>query len=365
LKILSITAIAGVTFPLHYDMKGEIYTGTLDLIVTHYKEPWELGKPFFDVLALQRNIRFEDVGVILVNDGEENELPSWCFDGYPFEIHQMSIKHGGVSRARNAGLDASTADWVMFCDFDDSFSSLFGLHLIFAAMQEDSCDTLWSAFTEETVDSEGVIHLAAHERDFVFVHGKAHRRQFLVDNNIRFHDKLTIHEDAFFNVLVQKIAGEDRIAAIKTPIYVWKWNKNSVVRKDESEDFVLDTYDHLMRQKIALTEEFIKRERAEDMMELVVKTVVDVYYDCQNPNWRLPKNKEKLYKVENWFAAYLKRYANIYTQADAHVIAGMAKAIRDDRLKQGRFLMEFETIGDWLKHIMDTSKPIPLQWQNV
>lgn len=345
--------------------KGEIDTGSLDLIVTHYHEPWELGKPMFDVLALQRNIDFNDVGVILVNDGEENALPAECFEGYPFEIHQISIPHGGVSKARNAGLDASVADWVMFCDFDDSFSSLFGLHLIFAAMQEDSCDTLWSCFTEEALGDDGVMHLVAHERDYVFVHGKAHRRKFLVDNNIRFHDKLTIHEDAFFNVLAQKLAGEDRIASIKTPIYVWKWNANSVVRKDNSDDYVFDTYDHLMRQKIALTEEFIRRERTEDAMELIIKTVVDVYYDCQNPNWRLPKNKDRLHKVENWFAAYLKRYASFYVKADTKVIAGMAKMVRDDRMKQGRFLMEFETIGDWLKHIMETAKPIPKEWQNV
>ena len=346
-------------------MKGEIYTGSLDIIITHYKEPWELGKPAFDMLALQRNINFDDVSVILVNDGEENALPDFCFNGYPFAINQLSIPKGGISRARNAGLDASTADWVMFCDFDDSFSSIYGLNLIFAAMQDGSCDTLWSAFTEETMGDDGVIHLVAHERDFVFVHGKAHRRQFLLDNNIRFHDKLTIHEDAFFNVLVQRLAGDDRIAAIKTPIYVWKWNKNSVVRRDNSDDYVLDTYDHLMRQRIALTEEFIKRKMDDDVLQTVVKTVVDVYYDCQNPNWRLPKNKDKLHKAENWFAAYLKRYANIYTKADVRIIAGMAKATRDDRMKQGKFLMEFEVIKDWLTHIMETAKPIKKEWQDV
>ena len=319
----------------------------------------------FDMLALQRNIRFDDLGVILVNDGEENELPAECFDGYPFEIHQMSIPKGGVSKARNAGLDASTADWVMFCDFDDSFSSLFGLHLVFAAIQEDSCDTLWSAFTEETLGDDGVMHLVAHERDFVFVHGKAHRRQFLIDNNLRFHPKLTIHEDAFFNVLVQMLAGENRIAAIKTPIYVWKWNGNSVVRKDKSDDYVFDTFDHLMRQKIAITEELINRGRAEDALNSVIKTVVEAYYDCQNPNWRLPKNKERLHKAENWFAAYLKRYASIYMKVDARAVALMANMIRAEKFKKGEFLMEFETIKDWLSHIMETAKPIPREWQDV
>ena len=335
------------------------------MIVTHYKEPWEVGKRLFDMIAMQRNIRFQDVGVILVNDGEENELPSECFEGYPYEIHQLSIPHGGVSRARNAGLDASTADYVMFCDFDDSFSSVFGLHLIFAAMQEDKYDYIWSNFTEETMDDDGVIHLVAHGRDFVFVHGKVMRRQFLVDNSLRFHPKLTIHEDAFLNLIAQEVAEPERIGSINTPFYVWQWNDRSVVRKDRSDDYVLDTYDHLIRQKIAITEDLIRRGMGEKVIGAVVKTVVDCYYDCQNPNWRLPKNKERLHKVQNWFAAYLKRYANYYTQADVRMISSVARICREQAMRENKFLMEFETISDWLKNIMDKAKPVPREWQDV
>ena len=83
--------------------KGEIYTGSLDLIVTHYKEPWSVGRKFFEMLAMQRNVNFDDVSVILVNDGEENCLDSGLFMDYPFEVCQMSIQKGGVSKARNAG----------------------------------------------------------------------------------------------------------------------------------------------------------------------------------------------------------------------------------------------------------------------
>lgn len=335
------------------------------MIVTHYKEPWSVGKRLFDMIALQRNIRFDDVGVILVNDGEENELPSECFEGYPYEIHQLSIPHGGVSRARNAGLDASTADYVMFCDFDDSFSSVFGLQLIFSAIQEDKYDYIWSNFTEETMGEDGVIQLVPHGRDFVFVHGKILRRQFMIDNELRFHPKLTIHEDAFLNVIAQEIADNERIGSIKTPYYIWQWNGDSVVRKDKSEDYVFDTYEHLIRQKIAITEEFIRRKMDVNVIEVVVKTVVDCYYDCQNPNWRLPKNKDKLHKVQNWFAAYLKRYANYYTQADMKIISSIAQICRDHAIKEGHFFMEFETISDWLKNIMEKAKPVPREWQDV
>ena len=339
--------------------------GSLDLIITHYKEPWNVGKKQFAMLAMQEMVNFDDVGVILVNDGEENELPKEYFDGLPFSVCQISIPHGGVSKARNAGLDASNADWVMFCDFDDCFQSVFGLHMIFCAMAEDKYDTLWSCFTEETRTQKGELVLVPHGRDYVFVHGKAHRRQFLVDNNLRFHDKLTIHEDAYFNTMVQAIAKEDRIASINTPIYLWRWNSDSVVRRDDTDDYVLDTYDHLIRQKIAITEDLIKRGMAKEVLTIVAKTVIDVYYDCQQSTWRIQQNRKKVQKAENWFAAYLKRYAEFYMKVDIKTVAGLAKACRDHQVAKGAFFMEAETLKEFLERIMRDAKPIPKWDQNV
>lgn len=339
--------------------------GTLGIIITHYREKWEVGKMLFDSIAMQRMINFDDINVILVNDGEENELPKECFENYPYEVYQISIPHGGVSKARNAGLDASDDDWVMFCDFDDCFSSIFGLYLLFCGIKEDKYDVIWSHFTEETKDDKGNIVLVDHDLSWVFIHGKIFRRQYLLENDIRFHPKLTIHEDAFFIIIAQSMCGEGRIGSIRTPFYLWKWNDDSVVRKDCAEDYILLTYDHLMRQRIALTEEFIKRGQMEHAMNAIVKTVIDTYYDCQKSTWRVPANKELLHKAENWFAAYLKRYANYYTQANIKLIAGMAKSSRENAVKSGTFIMEAETLKDWLQHIMDTAKPIPVWEQNV
>ena len=75
------------------------------------------------MLALQRNIDFSDIGVILVSDGEESRLPDELFTDYPYDVKNLTIKHRGVSGARNAGMDASDAEWVMICDFDDTFLS--------------------------------------------------------------------------------------------------------------------------------------------------------------------------------------------------------------------------------------------------
>lgn len=338
---------------------------TLDIIVTHYKEPLSTGIPLLRSIAMQELVNFDDIRVIIVNDGEENELCATDLTGYPYWIEQMSIPKGGVSKARNAGLDASDADWVMFCDFDDCFSNIFGLYMIFCAMHEGKYDTLVSTFIEETQDAKGNLVLVPHEHDYVFIHGKAHRRMYLLDNNIRFHEKLTIHEDVFFNMLAQKVTEKERIAEVKTPIYCWRWNTNSVVRRDNDDDYILSTYDHLMRQRIALTEEFLKRGMNEMAMTTIVKTVVDSYYDCQQHTWRVPEKKDKVRKAENWFAAYLKRYAELYMKADKKVIAGMMRSCRDNTMAKGTFLMESETMHDWLKHIIDTAKPIPKWEQNV
>ena len=316
------------------------------------------------MLALQRDISFDDVSVILVNDGEENELPAECFDGYPYEVHQMSIPHGGVSKARNAGLDASNADWVMFCDFDDMFQSAFGLYLIFCGMAEDKWDLLRCAFTEETKDDDGVIHLVSHEDDTVFVHGKVMRRQFLLDNELRFHDKLTIHEDGYFNVMVYSLAKE-RMTKINTSVYLWAWNDQSIVRKDRAEDYVLDTYDHLMKQRIALTDEFIRRQMPEETLLTVIKTVCDSYYDFQQHNWRLPRNKARMERAERWFCAYLKRFAKFYATANVKQISEVAAISRARCLMQKTMLMESETLKEWLEHIMNDVRPIPMDEQGV
>lgn len=63
-------------------------------------------------------------------------------------------------------------------------------------------DSMVSVFIEESRNPETkeVVYIN-HDMDSTFVHGKLHRRQYLIDKQIRFNDKLTIHEDSYFNIL--------------------------------------------------------------------------------------------------------------------------------------------------------------------
>ena len=237
------------------------------------------------MVGLQRNVDFKDVGVILVNDGEESRLPDELFKDYPYRVDNITIPHGGVSRARNAGLDASKADWVMVCDFDDQICSTLGLQLLFSAIEEDNKDMYWSHFLEEvTINDLGAVRLVPHGRDVIFVHGKMFRRQWLVDNNIRFNDGLTLHEDVYLNTIAQAVAPEDRIGEIKTGFYLWCNNPDSVGRSYK-ERFLIDTYDHLMKQRNEIAKDFIRRKIDAHLKLCVCKTIVDAYYDFQTTFW--------------------------------------------------------------------------------
>jgi hypothetical protein len=99
-------------------------------------------------------------------------------------------------------LDHATAEYVMFCDADDMFYSACGCYIIIQEIKNGGFDSLTSCFIEESKHpiTNEIVYLN-HEQDSTFVHGKVHRRQYLIDNHIRWNPNLTIHEDSFFNIL--------------------------------------------------------------------------------------------------------------------------------------------------------------------
>ena len=77
--------------------------------------------------ALRRCVRslvgqtYRNLEIILVNDGSKDGSLGLCrkFAGEDARIRVIDQPNGGVSSARNAGLDAATGKFVMFCDSDD------------------------------------------------------------------------------------------------------------------------------------------------------------------------------------------------------------------------------------------------------
>ena len=102
----------------------------LQILIPQYKETDEVVKPLLDSIAVQQNIDFDTLGVIICNDGSDVHLSDNLLNAYPFEVQYHLCEHGGVSATRNACLDRATAEYVMFCDADDMFCDVCGLFIV-------------------------------------------------------------------------------------------------------------------------------------------------------------------------------------------------------------------------------------------
>lgn len=324
---------------------------TLDILIPQYKETDDILRPLLDSIKLQQNVDFNSIKVIICNDGSDVYLTEDFLNSYPFRVEYYKESHKGVSATRNSCLDHSTADYVMFCDADDMFCNMCGLWIVFQQM-EIGFDTLVSTFIEETkVFETGQPIYINREVDSTFVHGKIHRRQYLIDKNIRFNPNLTIHEDSYFNILAQNCVDDPEQAKFcPTPFYLWKWRDDSVCRHDPK--YILKTYRNMLDSNDALIDEFIKRARQDKVNLFVAMMIYDTYYTFNKPEWINQENKEYRHLTEIRFKKYFLKFRDVWENIPYQDKMMISNSIRQRTIQEG-MMMEAITLEQWLKYIVE------------
>jgi hypothetical protein len=236
----------------------------------------------------------------------------------------------------------------MFCDADDMFYNACGLWILFREFERGGFDTLVSVFVEETKDANCNVMYITHDIDSTFVHGKVHRKKYLTDNNIRFNNYLTIHEDSYFVLLTQNCTDPSNVKYCPTPFYLWKWRDNSVCRHDSK--YILKTYTNMIDSNDALIDEFVKREMIEIANVYVGMMILDTYYTFNKIDWINQENKEYRDKTEIHFSEYYKKRKDMWEKLSNEEKMELSDSIRQKSVREG-MLMENITLDDWLKKI--------------
>jgi len=322
----------------------------LQILIPQYEETDEVVKPLLDSIAIQQNVDFKEVGVVICNDGSDVFLSDELLNAYPFKIEYYKEPHRGVSATRNACFEHSIADYVMFCDADDMFLNVCGLYILFREMTT-GFDSLVSVFIEEVHTPTGEIVYVNHDMDSTFVHGKVHRRQYLIDKHIRWNKNLTIHEDSFFNILCQNLS--TNVKFCPTPFYLWKWRDASICRHDPK--YILKTFNNMIDSNEALISEFLSRGMMDKAISYTVFMIFDAYYTMNKPEWINQENQEYRNSVEKRFSKYFLKHEDMWNSTPIQDKMAISNSVRSRSINEG-MQMEAITVNEWLKHIKKLEK---------
>lgn len=309
----------------------------LDIVVTHYNEPWNVGKPFFDMLGCQRGVSFDDFRVILVHDGVK-PFPQGRFTGYPYRVEQHRIPHGGVSAARNYGLSVATDRWIEFCDFDDMYSNAYALRSVMSVMDND-VDYLWTPFFCECKTASGDIGVREYGENIIWVHGKYFRREWLIGKGLQFPEGIHYSEDSAFGALVNELAENGRRGKIKAqfPAYIWVYREDSVSMNPANRERNMTGF---IDRDVWVIEEY--RRRGIPHILMVGRMFADAYWAFHQVRHRFPRQEER-------FAGIAERYMDELAQVSPEDMAQVMKAA--SATFRGTETDTAEPFSEWLERI--------------
>ena len=212
----------------------------ISVIVPVYKVEQFLGRCVDSILCQT----FSDFELILVDDGSPDNCGKLC-DAYAAQdprIHVIHQENGGLSAARNAGIDwvfaGSDSQWLAFVDSDDWVHPDY-LRVLYEAAQQSSCKISACGFFKtagETFPEEqdyGIRRLSADDYYCGEIHGGVtavawnklyHRSLF---ENLRY-PVGKLHEDEFTTYLA--VYSAEYAAVTEAQLYAYYQNPEGIMR---------------------------------------------------------------------------------------------------------------------------------------
>lgn len=186
---------------------------------------------------------FDDWELILVNDGSTDSSGVIC-DRYAqldSRIRVYHIANGGVSRARNYGLNHANGEWICFIDSDDYVDRTY----LETFINTRSSDLRMQGYIKELPGGDHVIHtfldsstspiadlISESERQYIINSPcfKLYNLQIIRDNNILFDINTSYGEDHIFSLTY--LLYVNSISVSTDAGYHYRWaGENSLTRK--------------------------------------------------------------------------------------------------------------------------------------
>lgn len=202
---------------------------------------------------------FRDYELLLVDDGSSDSSGAIC-DEYAVRDERIRVFHktnGGVSSARNVGLEHAKGEWIYFVDADDEvladgISSMLGAASGYEAVLAsfESCNRDGERLYQTTIGTNKIMSredsirtLYGESKTLVGVWGwlwvRLFRNEIIKKNNLRFETNVSYNEDGLF------IA--EYICHISTPV---RYVDSLVYRYYETDTSVMESTKRYFNPKV-------------------------------------------------------------------------------------------------------------------
>ena len=200
---------------------------------------------------------FQDLELILVDDGSKDDSPEIC-DRLAAEDSRVKVIHqanGGVSKARNNGIEAATGTYLQFSDADD-WVSADSSKLMVRTMEENGCDMVVADFyrvwddnvaRKGSIDTDEVMtvqeyakHLLDDPASYYYgvIWNKMYRRDLIMEYDVRMPEDISYSEDFIFNLEYLKHC--KTVCALQVPVYYYVKTEGSLVDQNMSLSSIMD-----------------------------------------------------------------------------------------------------------------------------
>lgn len=278
------------------------------------------------------NQTYKNVEIILVDDGSKDSTPQ-MLDDYCMLNSKAKVVHktnGGLSSARNAGLEVASGDYIYFYDTDDILSKDI-IETLVNTMESSSAqyaigyckkindgDRL-TRFVEVTQRGNKIKTLSPCEtfslmtndyKIFSSVWNKLYVASIINDNNLRFDEKCLYGEDTSFNYAYLMLI--DKVAIINKILYYYVQRKNSLIHQKfkETRLSVFPTYNRIIESETNDLTPYIHLMRLYSTVECLYFIKKSDYADISQINTLLDYLKEDLKFVKQ--CKHVKLYRKIF-----------------------------------------------------
>ena len=269
----------------------------LDIIIPEYNCKEEFMKRLLNSISRQKNVNFDEIGIIIVNDKSKDKLRKGLFKNFPklnIEYYLKDVNEG-VGMTRQYGLDRSTAKYVTFVDQDDELYGNDSLGKILNYLKKNDYNYVVTQYIEEVRTKDGGIYPLLHDKLDAkeVLHGVFIKKQLLIDNSIRFIPGIKYHDDSYLRRVLLFVSPA---IFIKEITYVWKANIESIVRRERKYDYMVETFDDYF---LALKNtNLYAKKRNIDVAEYTFNSILSLFCILESKDFMTPELSEKREKNE-------------------------------------------------------------------